>query len=166
MQSTFGLQSNKGLGPKRACQMFNSKNHVFLQILAEGSMEAKFPTIWTDRNPQAGGRSVIEQVRREKMKLREKVGKSPNTAFFQCFVTPEGRKVGSLKRRARRHLGKWENKICMPLWARSTFWIEKCSKLSVSEHFWKLRYRKNARRCGANTFGSKMCQNASALEHI
>ena len=28
--------------------------------------------------------------------MREKVGKSRNTVFFQWFVAPEGRKVGSL----------------------------------------------------------------------
>ena len=43
----------------------------------------------------------MEKVRREKMQVREKVGKSRNTVFFQCFVAPEGRKVGSLKRRVR-----------------------------------------------------------------
>ena len=46
-------------------------------------------------------RSEMEKVRREKMQVREKVGKSRNTVFFQCFVAPEGRKLGSLKRRAR-----------------------------------------------------------------
>ena len=40
-----------------------------------------------------------ERVRRKKMQMREKVGKSRFTVFFQWFVAPEGRKVGSLKRR-------------------------------------------------------------------
>ena len=44
----------------------------------------------------------MERVRREKMQVREKVGESRNTVFFQGFVAPEGRKVGSLKRRVRR----------------------------------------------------------------
>ena len=35
----------------------------------------------------------MEKVRREKMQVREKVGKSRNTVFFQCFVAPEGRKA-------------------------------------------------------------------------
>ena len=48
----------------------------------------------------------MEKGRSEKMQVREKVGKSRNTVFFQCFVAPEGRKVGSLKRRVRRHLGR------------------------------------------------------------
>ena len=86
--------------------------------MIEGSLEAKLPTIWRDGNgtarkklgrgesqqgeDQRWRRSEMEKVRREKMQVREKVGKSRNTVFFQCFVAPEGRKVGSLKRRVRR----------------------------------------------------------------
>ena len=33
--------------------------------------------------------------------------------------------------------------------ARSTFPSQKCQKLTVSDHFWKLRCSKSARRCGA-----------------
>ena len=67
----------------------------------------KLPTIWTDEKhsqeeAEPGRNSDVEKVRREKMQVREKVGKSQNTVFFQCFVAPEGRKVGSLKRRVRR----------------------------------------------------------------
>ena len=31
-----------------------------------------------------------ESLRRKKIQVREKVGKSRNTAFFQWFVAPEG----------------------------------------------------------------------------
>ena len=58
----------------------------------------------------------MKKGRRENMQVREKVGKSRNTVFFQCFVAQEGRKVGSLKRRVRRHLGRCESKNCTPLW--------------------------------------------------
>ena len=57
-----------------------------------------------------------ERVRRKKMQMREKVGKSRNTVFFQWFVAPEGRKVGSLKRRVRSQLARWEMKKCTPWW--------------------------------------------------
>ena len=80
----------------------------------EGSLEAKLPTIWTDGKAQPGRSSDMEKVRRakiregedqkvrrEKMQVREKEGKSQNIVFFQCFVLPEGRKVGSLNRRVR-----------------------------------------------------------------
>ena len=48
--------------------------------------------------------------------MREKVGKSRNIVFFQWFGAPEGRKVGSLKRRVRSQLARWEMKNCTPLW--------------------------------------------------
>ena len=44
-------------------------------------------------------KSRRERVRRKKMQMREKVGNSRFTVFFQRFEAPEGRKVGSLKRR-------------------------------------------------------------------
>ena len=121
-----------------------------------------------------------ERVRRKKMQMREKVGKSRNTVFFQWFVAPEGRKVGSLKRRVRSQLARWEMNICTPLWreahfevkmlktpgvrttfgssdvekahavvARSTFRSQNVKNTRGSDHFWKFRCRKSARRCGA-----------------
>ena len=152
-----------------------------------------------------------ERVRRKKMQMREKVGKSRNTVFFQWFGAPEGRKVGSLKRRVRSQLARWEMKNCTPLWreahfqvkmyktpgfgpllevqmskkctplwreahfqvkvhktpgvrttfgswdvekvhavvARSTFPSQNVQNTPGPDHFWKLRCRKSARRCGA-----------------
>ena len=57
-----------------------------------------------------------DTVRRKKIQVREKVGKSRNTVFFHWFVAPEGRKVGSLKRRVRSNLARWEMNNCTPLW--------------------------------------------------
>ena len=121
-----------------------------------------------------------ERLRGQKIQMREKVGKSRNTVFFQWFVAPEGRKVGSLKRRVRSQLARWEMKNCTPLWreahfqvksvknwrSRTTFWSSDVEKVHAvvarstfpsqnvqntpaSDHFWKLRCRKSARRCGA-----------------
>ena len=76
-------------------------------------MEAKLPTIWTDRKAQPGRRSDREKVRSEKIRVekirkgesqkREDAGarkgrKGAKHPVFPCFVAPEGRKVGSLKR--------------------------------------------------------------------
>ena len=57
----------------------------------EGSLDVKLPTIWTDAKHSQEEAQALEKVRREKMHVREKVGKSRNTVFFQCFVAPEGR---------------------------------------------------------------------------
>ena len=69
-----------------------------------------------------------ERVRRKNVQVREKVEKSRNTAFFQWFVAPEGRKVGSLKRRARSHLARREMKNCTPLWREAHLEVKKCRK--------------------------------------
>ena len=130
-----------------------------------------------------------DKIRRKKMQMREKVGKSRNTVFFQWFVAPVGRKVGSLKRRVRSQLARREMKNCTPLWreahfqvkmyktpqrrttfgswdvekvhavvARSTFPSQKCTKHTQrSDHFWKLRCRKSARRCGAKHISKSKC---------
>ena len=118
--------------------------------------------------------------------MREKVGKSRNTVFFQWFGAPEGRKVGSLKRRVQ--LARWEMKKCTPFWreahlevkmykthqvrttfgscdvekvhavvARSTFPSQNVQSTSASDHFWKLRCRKSARRCGAKHISKSKC---------
>ena len=120
--------------------------------------------------------------------MREKVGKSRNTVFFQWFVAPEGRKVGSLKRRVRSQLARWAMKNCTPLWreahfqvkmykahhvrttfgscdvekvhavvARSTFRSENVQNTPWSDHFWQLRCRKSARRCGAKHISKSKC---------
>ena len=133
-------------------------------------------------------KSRRERVRRQKMQMREKVGKSRNTVFFQWFVAPEGRIVGSLKRRVRSQLARWEMKNCTPLWreahfevkmykthhsrttfgscdvekvhavaARSTFWSQNVQNTPASDHFWKLRCRKSARRCGAKHISKSKC---------
>ena len=91
------------------------------------------------------------------MQMREKVGKSRNTVFFQWFVALEGRKVGSLKRRVRSHLARREIKKIHAVVARSTFPSQNVQNTSASDHFWKLRCRKSARRCGAEHMSKSKC---------
>ena len=61
--------------------------------IIEGSLEVKLPTIWTDekqsredaerRGKIRREKSRRERVRRKKIQMREKVGKSRFTVFFQ-----------------------------------------------------------------------------------
>ena len=98
-----------------------------------------------------------ERVRSKKMQVREKVGKSRNTVFFQWFVAPEGRKVGSLKQWVRshrrcgaKHISKSKStkhtsvgpllavemsKKCTPLWRKSTFPSQNVQNTPASDHF-------------------------------
>ena len=126
--------------------------------------------------------------------MREKIGKSRFTVFFQWFVAPEGRKVGSLKRRVRSQLARWEMKNCTPLWreahfqvkmyktpqrrttfgsfdvekvhavvAWSTFRNQNVQNTPGPDHFWKLRCRKSARRCGAKHILKSKCTKHTIL---
>ena len=139
-------------------------------------------------------KSRRERVRRKKMQMREKVGKSRFTVFFQWFVAPEGRKVGSLKRRVRSQLARWEMKNCTPLWreahfevkmykthqrrttfgscdvakvhavvARSTFRNQNVQNTGGSDHLWRFRCRKSARRCGAKHICKSKCTKHTSV---
>ena len=89
--------------------------------------------------------------------MREKVGKSRNTLFFQWFGAPEGRKVGSLKRRVRSQLARWEMKKIARRCGAKHICKWKAKNTSRSEHFLKLRCRKSARRCGAKLICKSKC---------
>ena len=93
-------------------------------------------------------KSRRERVRRKKMQMREKVGKSRNIVFFQWFVAPEGRKVGSLKRRVRSHLARREIKNCTLLWRGAHFQV----KMYKAHH-------------GRTTFGAKHISKWKCTKH-
>ena len=123
---------------------------------------------WKAETGRVREKRRVEERRSEKRKsqkkeaqMREKVGKSRNIWFFQWFVAPEGRKVGSLKRRVRSHLARWEMKKCTPLWRKAHLQVKKLKNTSRSEHFWKLRCRKSGRRCGAKHISKSKCTKQS-----
>ena len=78
----------------------------------------------------------VEESRSEKRKSQKKedadARKGRKVAkhwFFQWFVAPEGRKVGSLKRRVRSQLARWEVKNCTPLWREAHLQVIKMYKI-------------------------------------
>ena len=92
-----------------------------------------------------GGKSQRgEEPKREDQRI-ERVRRKKE----QWFVAPEGRKVGSLKRRVRSHVVRLRDEKLRAVVARSTFPSQNVQSTLFSEHFWKLRCRKGARRCGA-----------------
>ena len=132
--------------------------HYETLLMVEGSLEVKLPTIWRDERAVSREKSQKRKIRRKKMQAREKVGKSRNTVFFRGFVAPEGWKVGSQKRRVRRHLGRWEMKSGTPLWREAHLEVKCVKNWGVrSDHFWKLRCWKSARRCGAKHISKSKC---------
>ena len=107
-----------------------------------------------------------ERVRRKKMQMREKVGKSRNTVFFQWFEAPEGRKVGSLKRRVRSQLARWEMKICTPLWREADFEVKMYKTQQVRTTFGSSDVEKVHAVVARSTFTSQNVQNTPGSDHF
>ena len=89
--------------------------------------------------------------------MREKVGKSRNTVFFQWYGAPEGRKVGSLKRRVRSQLARWEMKNCTPLRREAHLHVKMYKTHQVRTTFGSWDVEKSARRCGAKHISKSKC---------
>ena len=141
-----------------------------------------------------------EERRSKKRKSQEKEDpgarhgrKVAKRCVFQWFVAPEGRKVGSLKQRARSHVLRWEMKSCTPLWceancAKHTMFgpllgvemSKKCTALWREAHF-EVKMGKTPqlgstfRSCDVekvhglvarSKFRSQNVQNTSASEHF
>ena len=49
------------------------------------------------------------------------------------------------------------SKKCTPLWREAHFEVKLYKNTSASDHFWKLRCRKSARRCGAKHISKSKC---------
>ena len=105
-----------------------------------------------------------DKIRRKKMQMREKVGKSRNTVFFQWFVAPEGRKVGSLKRRVRSQLARWEMKNCTPLWREAHFQVKMYKTHHGRTTFGSWDVEKVHAVVARSTFPSQNVQNTSVSD--
>ena len=106
-----------------------------------------------------GRREILEERRVEEKEYKKKEDadawkgrKVTKLCFSQWFGAPEGRKVGSLKRRVRSQLARGEMKNCTQL-----FRSQNVQNTPWSDHFWKFRCRKSARRCGAKHISKSKC---------
>ena len=98
--------------------------------------------------------------------MRERVGKSRNTVFFQWFGAPEGRKVGSLKRRVRSHLARGEMKSCTPLWREAHLEVKMYKTPQLRTTFGSWDVEKVHAVVARSTFPSQNVQNTSAPDHF
>ena len=114
-----------------------------MAMLIEGSLEVKY---------RQDGKAEVGRVREEKESVERRSEKRKSqkkedakhgfSMFFQCFVAPESRKVGLLKRRVRSHLQRRDDNLHAVV-ARSTFGRQNVKNTSCSEHFWKFQCLKS-----------------------
>ena len=100
------------------------------------------------------------------MQMREKVGKSRNTVFFQWFVAPEGRQVSSLKRQVQSQLARWEMKNCTPLWRAAHFEVKMYKTQQLRTTFTSWDVEKVHAVVARSTFRSQNVQNTRGSDHF
>ena len=117
----------------------------------------------------------VEERRSEKRKSQKKEDAdarkgrkvAKHGVFFQWGVALEGQKVGSLKRRVRSSLARWEMKNCTPLWREALFEVKMYkAHHSFSDQFWKLRVEKVHAVVARSTFRSQNIKNTRGSDHF
>jgi len=127
--------------------------------MIEGSLEVKLPTILTDEK-QSWSRRIekrrAEERRSEKRKSQEKEDagarkgrKVTKHCVFPMICGSGGSKSRLAKAAGAEPAGQIRDEKLHAVVARSTFRSQNVQNTPFSDHFWTLRFRKSARRCGA-----------------
>ena len=143
-----------------------SPKEGFLINIVEGSLEAKLPTIWTDEKQrwEESEKRREEERRSKKIKSQKKEDpsarkgrKAAKHCVFPMICGSGGSKSRLAKAAGAEPAGQMRDEQLHAVVARSTFASEKAKRTSRSDHFWKLRCRKSARRCGAKHISKPKC---------
>ena len=102
-------------------------------------------------------KSRRERVRRKKIQMREKVGKVAIDCVFPMICGSGGSKSRLAKAAGAEPAGQMRNEKLHAVVARSTFPSQNVQNTPFSDHFWKLRCWKSARRCGAKYISKSKC---------
>ena len=117
-----------------------------------------------------------EEKRRKKIKKRKSQKKEDPGArkgkkvakhcVFQWLVAPEGRKVGSLKRRVRSQLARWEIKNCTPLWREAHVQVKMYKTQQVRTTFGNCDVEKVHAVVARSTFRGQHVEYTTFSDHF
>ena len=135
-------------------------NHLYLSIclflflslalsIIEGSLEVKLPTIWRDEKAVSREKSQKRKDQKKEDAGARKGRKVAKHCVFSWFCGSGGLKSRLAKAAGAETSGEMRDEKLHAVVARSRFRSEKVQNTSASDHFWKLRCWKSARRCGA-----------------
>ena len=115
-----------------------------------------------DGKSQREEKSRREKIREEKGSEERSSGarkgrKVARQCVFPMICGSGGSKSRLAKAAGAEPSGQMRDEKLHAVVARSTFASEKAKSTSRSEHFWKLRCRKSARRCGAKQISKSKC---------
>ena len=126
--------------------------------LIEGSLEVKLPTIWTDEKQRweesAKRREKERRSKKRKSQKKEdpgarKGGKVAKHCVLPMICGSGGSKSRLAKASGAEPAGQMRDEKLHAVVARNTFRSQNVQSTPGPDHFWKLRCRKSARRCGA-----------------
>ena len=135
-------------------------------MLVEGSLEVKLPTICRDGKAEVG-RVSEEKSRSEKIRdgesqknedARARKGRKVAIHYvFPMICGSGGSKSNLAKAAGAEPAGQRRDEKVHAIVARSAFRSQNVQNTPTSDHFWKLRCRKSARRCGAKHISKSKC---------
>ena len=106
-------------------------------------------------------RSKRESLRRKKIQVRERVwGGRETVCFFPMICGSGGSKSRLAKASGAEPASQMRDEKLHAVVARSTFRSQNAQKTPASEHLWKLRCSKSARRCGAKHISKSKSTNS------
>ena len=138
--------------------------NILYLCMIEGSLEVKLPTIWTDEKQSRAERRERLEERRVKRKSQKKEDadarkgrKVAKHCVFPMICGSGGSKSRLPKAAGAEPAGQMRDEKLHAVVARNTFPSENVQSTPLSDHFWKLRCRKSARRCGAKHISNSKC---------
>ena len=147
-----------------------------MRDMIEGSLELKLPTILTDEK-QSWSRRIekgrAEERRSEKRKSQKKEdagARQGRKVAKHCFSNDlwlrRVEKVGSLKRRVRSQLARWEMKNCTPFWREAHFEVKMYKTHHSRTTFGRWDFEKVHAVVARSTFRSQNVKQTKDSDHF
>ena len=118
-------------------------------------------------------RKEVRRSEERKNEKKEDAGalRGKKAEIHWWFVAPEGRKVGSLKRRVRSHVVRWDMQNCTSLWRESLrreahFQVKVYKTLQLRTLFKSCDVKKMHAVVARSTFSSQNVQNTPTSDHF
>ena len=138
----------------------------------EGSLEVKLPTIWTDGKAEVGRvreekrREERKSLRRKKIQVREKVGKSRNTVFFPMICGSGGSKSRLAKAAGAEPAGQMTAEKLHAVWREAHVQVKMYKTPQLRSTFRSCDVEKVHAVVARSTFQSQNVQNTPASDHF
>ena len=126
--------------------------------MAEGSLEVKFPTIWTDGKAQVGrGREEKRKSQKKEDPGARKGRKVAKHRVFPLICGSEGSKSRLAKAAGAEPAGQMRDEKVHAVVARSTFPNQNAQNTAALEHFLEVALSKSARPCCGKHISKSKC---------